>query len=114
MMRAVVADMDHELPERHGMISLGMEGPPGTVARDASASRLVIDGLIEGDLRMKIHVVLAQTSIVPTPDNETIEQVADGGAGPYGGVSISIASRPQAPADGARTGAISGSMRRLS
>ena len=127
--------------------------------RDAFGSRLVIDGLTDGDVTARIHVVLVQTSIVATPDNEASEQLTDdesaeasprstvttntaelrdsgtdallcagaltsmdngswkatcNGTGAYDGVRISVASHLQASSDGTFSGALSGSMRRLS
>ena len=48
-----------------------------TQTRDASGSRLVIDGTNDGDLPSALHVELVQTTVAPTPDNETIERVSD-------------------------------------
>jgi hypothetical protein len=44
-----------------------------TQTRDATSSHLVIDGAADGDLPAKLHVELAQTSVVPTPDDEVNE-----------------------------------------
>jgi hypothetical protein len=48
-----------------------------TQTRDQSGSRLVIDGTTAGDLPSVLHVELVQTTVIPTPDDETIEPVPD-------------------------------------
>jgi sulfoxide reductase heme-binding subunit YedZ len=126
---------------------------------DATGTHLTLDGVTSGDLTTKLHVELQQTRVVPTPDNEDIEKVADDedaearptvtvtvnkaqlidpvssqvvcegkltalddgylkatcdGVGPYAGVRISVSSQVQASRDGSFSGALSGSMRRVS
>jgi sulfoxide reductase heme-binding subunit YedZ len=44
---------------------------------DATGTHLMLDGVTSGDLTTKLHVELQQTRVVPTPDNEDIEKVAD-------------------------------------
>jgi len=148
-------------PDPHPFLASFDNDFSGTYSQtsDATGTHLTLDGVTSGDLVTKLHVELQQTRVVPTPDNETAEQIADDenaesrpavtiavnkaqlidpatggvvcegkltaldggylkatcdGAGPYAGVRISVASRVQAAKDGSFSGALSGSMQRLS
>lgn len=44
---------------------------------DSAGAHLVVDGLATGDLSLGVHVELLQTSVVPPPDDESIETAPD-------------------------------------
>ena len=44
---------------------------------DSTSGHLVLDGLTTGDLSLGVHVELVQTSVIPTPDDESIETTPD-------------------------------------
>ena len=48
-----------------------------TQSNDATSSHLVLDGIATGDLPVGMHIELAQTSVVPTPDDESAETAPD-------------------------------------
>jgi hypothetical protein len=48
-----------------------------TETNDAASGHLVLDGLATGDVSLGVHVELLQLSIVPTPDNESVEATPD-------------------------------------
>ena len=48
-----------------------------TQSDDAASAHLVLDGLATGDFSLGVHVELLQSSIVPPPDDESLETAPD-------------------------------------
>jgi hypothetical protein len=48
-----------------------------TQTRDSANARLVMDGKATGEFPVGLHVELVQSSVVPTPDDESAESVPD-------------------------------------
>lgn len=108
-------------------------------SQDATTARLTLDGTTSGDFNAKIHIELAtqaagdgeranitvnKVEILDPSTNAVIcsgqlTRFEDGfvqsectGAGPYAGVSMTLASRVEGNNDGTFSGALSGSMQR--
>ena len=113
----------------------------GTYAQsqDATTAHLTLDGRTSGDFNAKIHIELATEAVgdreranvtvnkVEVLDPSTNAVICSGqltrfddgfvqsectGAGPYAGVSMTLASRLEGNSDGTFSGALSGSMQR--